>query len=93
MYKNLKKNVLENSTLSDPCEKESTDVLGKLTEQEREDITSSAQHALRLISFNQIYKILAIDRLHDVRPTVPQQLNGGDRKRLRESNGINAGGC
>lgn len=29
--------------------------------------TSSAQHALRLISFNQVYKILAIPRLPDKR--------------------------
>lgn len=52
----------------DPCEKESIDVLGHITDQEREDITSSAQHALRLIAYNQIYKILGIDRIPDPLP-------------------------
>ncbi|XP_054159584.1 zinc finger RNA-binding protein-like [Oppia nitens] len=49
--------------LADPCEKEPTDALAALTRQEREDITSSAQHALRLIAFRQIYKILGVDPL------------------------------
>ncbi|CAG2110647.1 unnamed protein product [Medioppia subpectinata] len=49
--------------LVDPCEKEPTDALAALTRQEREDITSSAQHALRLIAFRQIYKILGVDPL------------------------------
>lgn len=53
--------------LIDPCEKQSTDVLSELTGQQREDITSSSQHALRLIAFNQMYKVLGIDRLPDVR--------------------------
>uniref|UniRef100_A0A915DFX4 DZF domain-containing protein n=1 Tax=Ditylenchus dipsaci TaxID=166011 RepID=A0A915DFX4_9BILA len=67
------------SGLFDPCEKESKDVLGNLSEQEREDITSSAQHALRLISFNQIYKILAIERLPDKKPGY----NGPNSERKR----------
>ncbi|CAG2170358.1 unnamed protein product [Oppiella nova] len=49
--------------LVDPCEKDPTDALSALTRQEREDITSSAQHALRLIAFRQIYKILGVDPL------------------------------
>lgn len=55
------------TSLMDPCEKTSNDVLSCFSDQEREDLTSSAQHALRLISFNQIYKILAIPRLPDKR--------------------------
>ncbi|XP_053203115.1 zinc finger RNA-binding protein-like isoform X2 [Panonychus citri] len=47
--------------LMDPCEKEPTDALANLTRQEREDITSSAQHALRLIAFRQIHKILGVE--------------------------------
>lgn len=77
----------KNSKLLDPCEKEQVDVLANLHEQEREDITSSAQHALRLIAFNQIYKILGVNRLPDPRPAA-----NGDRKRPRESNGINNAG-
>ncbi|KAK6731402.1 hypothetical protein RB195_007709 [Necator americanus] len=61
--------------LADPCEKESVDVLAPLSGQEREAITASAQHALRLIAFNQIYKVLCLDRLPDVRPPLT------DRKR------------
>ena len=44
--------------LCDPCEKEPTDAAATLTNQEREDITASAQHALRLISFRQIHKVI-----------------------------------
>uniref|UniRef100_A0AC34QZ99 DZF domain-containing protein n=1 Tax=Panagrolaimus sp. JU765 TaxID=591449 RepID=A0AC34QZ99_9BILA len=51
------------ATMVDPCEKEQVDVMEKLTRQEREDITSSAQHALRLIIFDQIDKILDMPRL------------------------------
>lgn len=64
--------------LLDPCEKEVSDSVGKLTPQQREDITSSAQHALRLIAFNQLYKILGIDRL-------PDRIIPAGRKRPRES--------
>ncbi|RWS27813.1 zinc finger RNA-binding protein-like protein [Leptotrombidium deliense] len=47
--------------LFDPCEKDPSDALSALTRQEREDITSSAQHALRLIAFRQIHKILGVE--------------------------------
>jgi len=46
--------------LADPCEKEPTDAAANLSEQQREDITSSAQHALRLIAFRQIHKVLGV---------------------------------
>lgn len=49
--------------LLDPCEKEPTDATATLTNQEREDITASAQHALRLIAFRQIYKVLGMEPL------------------------------
>ena len=51
--------------LLDPCEKDAVDAIADLAPQQREDITSSAQHALRLIAFNQLYKILGIARLPD----------------------------
>ncbi|CAG9535612.1 unnamed protein product [Cercopithifilaria johnstoni] len=82
--------------LIDPCEKQSVDVLAELTGQQREDITSSSQHALRLIAFNQMYKVLAIDRLPDIRNSYGSGNNGAsssgsgnvlnDRKRPRDSN-------
>lgn len=47
----------------DPCEKEPTDALGPLTKQQREDITVSGQHYLRLIAFRKIYEVLGMDML------------------------------
>lgn len=49
--------------VQDPCEKDPTDAAGNLTAQEREDITASAQHALRLIAFRQIHKVSRIPRV------------------------------
>ncbi|KAM3926115.1 interleukin enhancer-binding factor 3 isoform 2-T2 [Leptodactylus fuscus] len=49
--------------LYDPCEKEATDALGHLERQQREDITHSAQHALRLAAFGQLHKVLGMDSL------------------------------
>ncbi|XP_023932423.1 zinc finger RNA-binding protein [Lingula anatina] len=66
--------------LLDPCEKEPTDAAGSLTNQEREDITASAQHALRLIAFRQIHKVLGMDQLPAPRF---QRRPFGNRKRRR----------
>lgn len=52
--------------LLDPCEKESTDVAAKLTDQEREDLTAAAQHAVRLQAFRQLHKILEVEPLKPV---------------------------
>ena len=41
----------------DPCEKEPMDAAQQLSSQQREDVTSSAQHALRLIAFRQVHKV------------------------------------
>ncbi|VDD86816.1 unnamed protein product [Enterobius vermicularis] len=71
-------------SLKDPCEKENVDAVKNMTNQQREDITSSSQHALRLIAFNQMYKVLGVPRLPDVRFGSSFQ---GDRKRPRDSNG------
>lgn len=49
--------------LYDPCEKDAVDCSAPMTAQEREDITASAQHALRLIAFRQIYKVLGMEAL------------------------------
>lgn len=49
--------------LYDPCEKDAVDAAAGLSNQEREDITASAQHALRLIAFRQIHKVLGMDAL------------------------------
>nr|XP_019599769.1 PREDICTED: zinc finger RNA-binding protein 2 isoform X2 [Rhinolophus sinicus] len=67
--------------LQDPCEKDQRDVIGSMTLQEREDITASAQHALRLLAFRQIHKILGVD------PLPPPNSRPGPRfrKRSREA--------
>nr|CAG4649186.1 EOG090X037N [Scapholeberis mucronata] len=48
--------------IGDPCEKDAIDVCGNLTAQEREDMTSSAQQALRQIAFRQIFKVLGMPK-------------------------------
>ncbi|KAL1005811.1 hypothetical protein UPYG_G00064260 [Umbra pygmaea] len=52
----------------DPCEKETVDAIGHLTGQQREDITQSAQHALRLAAFVQLSKVLGMDSLSATTP-------------------------
>uniref|UniRef100_A0A3Q3XRB2 Spermatid perinuclear RNA-binding protein n=1 Tax=Mola mola TaxID=94237 RepID=A0A3Q3XRB2_MOLML len=49
--------------LHDPCEKEPTNTLANMTDQQAEAITFSAQHALRLMAFGQIYKVLEMEPL------------------------------
>ncbi|KAM9207436.1 spermatid perinuclear RNA-binding protein isoform 1-T1 [Dugong dugon] len=54
--------------LHDPCERDPTDALSYMTTQQKEDITHSAQHALRLSAFGQIYKVLEMDPLPSSKP-------------------------
>ncbi|KAM4745102.1 zinc finger RNA-binding protein isoform 1-T1 [Anableps anableps] len=54
--------------LLDPCEKRPVDTLAPMGEQQREDITSSAQFALRLLAFRQIHKVLGMDPLPQMNP-------------------------
>ncbi|MEQ2187991.1 Interleukin enhancer-binding factor 3 [Goodea atripinnis] len=56
----------------DPCEKDPTDAIGHLNQQQREDITSSAQHALRLSAFGQLHKVLGMDPLPSKMPKKPR---------------------
>ncbi|XP_061568482.1 interleukin enhancer-binding factor 3 homolog isoform X3 [Cololabis saira] len=58
--------------ISDPCEKDSTDAIGHLDNQQREDITASAQHALRLSAFGQLHKVLGMDPLPSKMPKKPR---------------------
>ncbi|XP_030237417.1 interleukin enhancer-binding factor 3 homolog isoform X1 [Gadus morhua] len=58
--------------ICDPCEKELTDAIGHLDMQQREDITQSAQHALRLAAFGQIHKVLGMDPLPSKMPKKPR---------------------
>jgi zinc finger RNA-binding protein len=67
--------------LLDPCEKDPSDAAGNMLPQQREDITASAQHALRLIAFRQIHKVLGMD------PLPPPKFTRGrfNRKRRRDN--------
>ncbi|XP_010873291.2 interleukin enhancer-binding factor 3 homolog isoform X2 [Esox lucius] len=58
--------------ICDPCEKELTDAIGHLDLQQREDITQSAQHALRLSAFGQLHKVLGMDPLPSKMPRKPR---------------------
>ncbi|KAM3939278.1 zinc finger RNA-binding protein isoform 2-T2 [Leptodactylus fuscus] len=73
--------------LLDPCEKEPFDTLATMTDQQREDITSSAQFALRLLAFRQIHKVLGMDPLSQMN----QRFNiHNNRKRRRDSDGVDS---
>ncbi|XP_071774562.2 interleukin enhancer-binding factor 3 homolog isoform X1 [Centroberyx gerrardi] len=62
----------DGSGICDPCEKELTDAIGHLDRQQREDITQSAQHALRLSAFGQLHKVLGMDPLPSKMPRKPR---------------------
>ncbi|XP_053137625.1 spermatid perinuclear RNA-binding protein isoform X3 [Hemicordylus capensis] len=64
----------------DPCEREPTDALSNLTVQQREAITHSAQHALRLSAFGQIYKVLEMDPLPSNKSFHKYSWSGTDRE-------------
>ncbi|XP_008422237.1 spermatid perinuclear RNA-binding protein isoform X2 [Poecilia reticulata] len=55
--------------LHDPCEKEPTDTLANMTDQEAEAVTYGAQYALRLMAFGQIYKVLEMEPLPSHKPS------------------------
>uniref|UniRef100_A0AAY4B277 Interleukin enhancer-binding factor 3 n=1 Tax=Denticeps clupeoides TaxID=299321 RepID=A0AAY4B277_9TELE len=62
----------DGSGICDPCEKELTDAIGHMDRQQREDITQSAQHALRLSAFGQLHKVLGMDPLPSKMPRKPR---------------------
>ncbi|XP_061528467.1 LOW QUALITY PROTEIN: spermatid perinuclear RNA-binding protein-like [Phycodurus eques] len=71
--------------IRDPCEREPTDVLLDLKVQEADAMTRSAQHALRLLAFGQLYKVLNMDPLPTNKPSL--QLLKGGQKRPRNDTG------
>ena len=79
--------------LYDPCEKEPTDAAASLSAQEREDITASAQHALRLIAFRQIHKVLGMDPLPVPRFQRGQRFNPRKRRRTNSAGEGEDGGA
>ncbi|XP_054285579.1 zinc finger RNA-binding protein-like isoform X2 [Macrosteles quadrilineatus] len=74
--------------LLDPCEKEPVDAAGSLTAQQREDLTASAQTALRLFAFRQIHQVLGMEMLPQPKFTPKYNNYRFGRKRRRDnSNG------
>ena len=71
--------------LYDPCEKEACDAAAGLTNQEREDITASAQHALRLIAFRQVHKVLGMDPLPAPKFNANKRFNPRKRRRTNST--------
>ncbi|KAM4616261.1 spermatid perinuclear RNA-binding protein-like isoform 2-T2 [Polymixia lowei] len=69
--------------LHDPCEREPTNTLSGLTTQQADSITHSAQHALRLLAFGQLYKVLNMDPLPASKPS-SRLLEGSCHKRHRD---------
>lgn len=70
--------------LADPCEKDTPDAAAQLTAQQSEDITSSAQYALRLVAYRQIYKVLGMDPL-PARAHQPAQARHQRKRRHSDS--------
>lgn len=66
--------------LYDPCEREPTDPLTNLSAQDRENITASAQHMLRLMAFRRIRQVLDMEPL----PTPRRKFKQRKRKRAGE---------
>ncbi|XP_076348229.1 zinc finger RNA-binding protein-like [Tachypleus tridentatus] len=65
--------------LADPCEKEPVDAVADMNNQDREDITASAQQAVRLMAFRQVHKVLGMDPLP--RPKFIRRRFGRKRRR------------
>ncbi|XP_034975332.2 zinc finger RNA-binding protein isoform X1 [Zootoca vivipara] len=66
--------------LQDPCEKEPVDALQSMARQQREDVTASSQHALRMLVFRQIHKVLGMEPL----PLLKNRPGTHNRKRRRD---------
>ncbi|XP_063147047.1 zinc finger RNA-binding protein 2 [Candoia aspera] len=67
--------------LPDPCEKEPVDALQSMAQQAREDVTASGQHALRMLAFRQIHKVLGMEPL----PFPKNRPGTFSRKRRRDT--------
>ncbi|XP_043916281.1 interleukin enhancer-binding factor 3-like [Protopterus annectens] len=50
--------------LYDPCERDCVDAVGHLDRQQREDITRSAQHVLRMVALGRVNKMFSEDNIH-----------------------------
>ncbi|CEF66447.1 Zinc finger RNA-binding protein [Strongyloides ratti] len=60
----------------DPCERDERNVLQNLSQQNREDITNCAQHALRMMSFNKLSDIIFLGKKTEVGSSFPEKTLG-----------------
>ncbi|TSM85961.1 Spermatid perinuclear RNA-binding protein [Bagarius yarrelli] len=60
--------------LHDPCEKKEVDTLSAMTTDQAELLTYTAQQALRLLAFGQIYRFLEVDPLPTAKPAMVSKL-------------------
>ncbi|XP_022258330.1 zinc finger RNA-binding protein-like [Limulus polyphemus] len=72
--------------LTDPCEKEPVDAVTDMNNQDREDLTASAQQAVRLMAFRQVHKVLGMDPLPR-----PKFIRRRFSRKRRRSNGPGEG--
>ncbi|XP_076800984.1 zinc finger RNA-binding protein-like isoform X3 [Clavelina lepadiformis] len=70
--------------LIDPCERSPVDAATSLTSQEREDITASAQHALRLLAFRNIHKVLGIDQILSMQSGIVKKRPGENLESVKQ---------
>ncbi|XP_041464019.1 zinc finger RNA-binding protein-like isoform X1 [Lytechinus variegatus] len=77
--------------LFDPCEKDEADALAHLAPQECEDITASAQHALRLIVFRQVHKVLAMEPMYSQNRNFNRNRRGNRKRRREDTEGTENG--
>nr|CAG4647758.1 EOG090X037N [Moina brachiata] len=71
--------------VGDPCEKDAVDATCNLTPQEREDMTASAQQALRQIAFRQVFKVLGMAKALQMGPRNAKAGPSPGKKRPREN--------
>uniref|UniRef100_UPI00358F5F16 interleukin enhancer-binding factor 3-like isoform X2 n=1 Tax=Myxine glutinosa TaxID=7769 RepID=UPI00358F5F16 len=57
----------------DPCEKEPKDVLDGINAQQKEDITRSAQYAMRLVAFGQLHLVLGINEMSNIKEVMKRK--------------------
>jgi len=69
--------------LYDPCEKNPTDATAGIPIQEKEDITNSAQHALRMIAFGQMRRVITLKILPEAPAAVDEADAAPAAKRLK----------
>ena len=67
--------------INDPCERVKTDASAGMTDQQREDVTSAGQKALRLMAYRKIHEILDIEEIKDMKATMKRPAPGEEERK------------